>query len=129
MQSLYNYCIYLFISKLDQDIFLPHDTDIHLKIMITGTQTLITSSITTLRPLPEPKVWQAKSPGPGHPRLWLWDLPLYHLLVLQVSLVRSYLEICSVQHLSCINNFHSGKISNRCFNIYRKLSLRLFAFI
>ncbi len=70
VQSLYNYCIYLFISKLDLDIFLPHDTDIHsLKIMITGTQTLITSSITTLRPLPEPKVlasqisWARSSPS------------------------------------------------------------------
>lgn len=52
---------FIFALKLGQGIFLPHDTDIHsLKIMITGTLTLITSSITILRQLPESRVFASR---------------------------------------------------------------------
>jgi len=54
---------FIFALKLGQGIFLPHDTDIQsLKIMITGTGTLtlITSSITILRQLPESRVFASR---------------------------------------------------------------------
>ncbi len=59
----------------------------------------------------------ARAKGVGKPNRLGQVIPVYGFgiflyiiyLFFKVSLVRSYLEICSVQHLSCINNFTLGK--------------------